>query len=111
MYSVKMRKNDEVLTQFQLAELIHSGFEPEFRSLAGILKDASALGARKAYDDLIRANRISARSTYCYEMISSMAMLDRADDLRLMDAALDSTMNAIQYAARLGYNRMYDKFK
>lgn len=103
-----MRKSYTVLTSDELSTLIKSGFEPEFRSLSGIFKDASALGAHIAYRELITANRISKYSSQHYDMLASVALLSHEDDKLLMAATLDGISSAIQCAARLGYTRMYD---
>jgi len=41
------------LTDKQITELLKSGLEPEFRSLAGILQAAAEMGAMQVYDKLV----------------------------------------------------------
>lgn len=100
-------RNQEILDGRQLKQLLESGMEPSFNSLAAIFRHAAITGARLAYKELIASNRINSRDTRMYVEIELSGTLSDDDKKALVDSAMDSTRNALQHAARLGYNRMY----
>ena len=104
-----LKRNQDILTRATLHSLLSQGFDPCFRSLAGLFKDAAQIGIDRAYQDLIDQGRISKYDTEAYKL--RFHSFINTEEIKLLDMAVDGIGNAMQYAARLGYEGYKAKFK
>ena len=95
-----------ILNDDEIFILLTSGCNPNFRSLSGILQDASVAGAMKYYR--INANKnVSLDTLNEWYAIAQGVRLSEEDIRNLINNSMNETVvNMIENAAKFGYDTL-----
>lgn len=103
-----MDKDELILSDGDMKQLVRSGMDPTFRSLAGIFDDAAKQGGAVYYNrttggmELWQKNAIYRQTEINYRLSDSQLA-------ELQKIVMTCTGDAFQLAARMGYQNVENK--